>query len=229
MEISFGAEIEFYSDIEILKLQSNIIQERGNNQFEIHSKIHTNPFEFIDDVEQAKNNLIKIASEKQIIIDFSPKPFKNDFGNAMQIQFSSFSQDFQESIEDICSQLCESTKDIFLIFAHEDDDYKRYNKEFMSPTHISFGPNNRSCLYRITGQNNQKRIEIRAASNNSDLELIICFIYISIIKALNKELENKFKMTYGNAYDRQYNLPEIPKSFNHAKTLFKTEFYEKYF
>lgn len=228
IKLSFGAEIEFYSSEEILNYMNDIEEERGMNQYEV--KI--GPIEdiqiFLSNIKNKYLEIESIAKEHNISYNFSPKPLKNDYGNALQIQFSSKNKKFQENIERICSTLCEYTNDIFLIFAATKEDYNRFDSKFMAPTHISFGYNNRSCLYRITGEKDQRRIELRASSINSNFDIIIFTIYLVIIEALNNKQKSNFSKIYGNAFDEQYNLIKIPSSQKEALELFNTRLYEKY-
>ncbi len=226
-KITFGAEIEFYlKEINIEDLKSNIefkninfIEERGNKQYEYHIDPTNNIDEFIFKIENSIIRITNFCESMGGYADFSPKPFSDDYGNALQIQFSSKSDKFQKSIDQICSSFCKYSQKTFLCYAPLVDDYKRYDSKFMAPTHISYGLNNRSCLIRINGDL-QKRIEVRSPSPLCNYYVLISCIINQIIIANNDSYQSKLERIYGNAYDPQYNLQEIPKNIQESEELF---------
>ena len=243
--LTFGAEIECYFtpelklDIINQKSKQKFIKERGVNQYEYHIH-HSEKIE--DFIKNIKNSINNNKEKFQENVMFNPKPFKNDYGNALQIQFTSTSKLFQDNIDKICFVLCFYTNSIFQVIAPTKADYARFSEKFMAPTHISYGLNNRSCVYRITGNQDLKRIELRAPSINSNLTLTLAFIYICTNIALKNStdynLSNKEfydpnltyrNRIYGNASDAQYNLPALPQCLKKSQELFNKNFWADFF
>jgi glutamine synthetase len=85
----------------------------------------------------------------------------------------------------------------------------RLDSKFMAPTHISYGGNNRSVLVRIPNSI-PRRLEHRLAAASADPSEVIYAILFSILKGLRTPSKIKtLEKTYGNAYDKQYNLSKI--------------------
>ncbi len=230
-ELTFGVEIEFYllgAKIEDLLLkipEYNFHMERGENQIEYHIGPFSNPNEFSKTINQSIKKIIKTCEDIGGVPIFEPKPFKNDFGNALQIQISSKSQIFQTKLEEIAASFCYYAEQTFLAYVPCTEDYMRYNSDFMTPTHIAFGGNNRSCLFRINGDA-QKRLEIRSPSIYCNIDVALFTIYKNIQKALCEETRiHLYPKIYGNAFDPQYKLATIPKSINDASEVFDEKFY----
>jgi glutamine synthetase len=229
IDLTFGAEIEFYANKSLDQHKLNFIKERGENQYEFHVGVIEDPEIFMLKLNSEILRIKHILTLDNIEADFSPKPFSADYGNALQIQFSSTSKNFQDNIDKICSYFCSKTLEIYYGFSPKAEDYKRFNSKFMAPTHISYGYNNRSCLYRVSGYKDKRRVELRQPSINSNIKIIIATIYIFLLESLNKDDIVIFPVTYGNAFDTQYNLKKLPKNISEAKNLFNIELYEKYF
>jgi glutamine synthetase len=229
-EVTFGAEIEFFlKKISIDELKSHkslenfiFIPERGQNQYEYHINPTNNLKNFIENIENSIKKISQISFLLGGEADFSAKPFLNDFGNALQIQFSSKSAQFQNSLDKICSSFCQDSLKTFLCYAQNDDDYKRFCPEFMAPTHVSYGFNNRSCLIRINGDE-FKRIEIRSPSPLCNYYVLLSAITNQIIIANNSSNNLDIKRIYGNAHDPQYKLEKLPKNLTESLKLFDEE------
>ncbi|MDX1916604.1 MAG: hypothetical protein SFT68_01285 [Rickettsiaceae bacterium] len=230
--ITFGCEVELYlsqetSDQELIEYlpQYSFIKERGKNQIEYHIGPSSDPDLIIHEFKASIDSIQTTLSSKGIIADFSPKPYLNDYGNALQIQFTSNSALFQDSVDKICSSFCEYARSTFLAYAPNISDYQRFHNDIMSPSYICYGYNNRSCLVRVCNHP-YKRIEIRVPSPICDLYVVFCTI-LQQIKLASFDLAPKYKPIYGIASDAQYNLEKIPTSIEEAAILFDKSFFAK--
>ncbi|WP_341758625.1 palindromic element RPE1 domain-containing protein [Candidatus Tisiphia endosymbiont of Ditula angustiorana] len=121
--------------------------------------------------------------------------------------------------------ICHYMLDTFLIFMPNEDDYLRLDKNFMAPTNVSFGNNNRTVALR-TPDLSPKRLEHRIANPLTDPYLAIFTILNSIFLGLKfPDKINNINKIYGNAFDQQYNLVSFPKSLTEALELFNLEFF----
>ncbi|MFY9590140.1 glutamine synthetase [Rickettsia endosymbiont of Halotydeus destructor] len=270
-----GVEIEFYlsSNIDISKFEtltskylaqqkiSKIKKERGNNQYEVDLPPSTDLINYINEISKVKLVLENIASELKGDINFSPKPFLNDYGNSMHFHINFIADDNVEDIvvksalfgynesrvepirigepmsNDvdkgrsfdymIAKSLCHYMLDTFLIFMPNEQDYLRLDKNFMAPTNISFGGNNRTVALRIP-DSMPKRLEHRLSSPSTDPYIAIFTILKSILLGFQfPENINDITKIYGNAFDEQYNLISLPKSPEESFKLFKPKFFEE--
>ncbi len=121
--------------------------------------------------------------------------------------------------------ICHYMLDSFLIFMPNEDDYLRLDKNFMAPTNVSFGNNNRTVAVRIP-DSSPRRVEHRIANPLTDPYLAIFTILNSILLGLEfPDKINNINKIYGNAFDQQYHLVPLPKSLAEALALFDLQFF----
>ncbi|XVN43201.1 MAG: glutamine synthetase [Candidatus Rickettsia vulgarisii] len=129
------------------------------------------------------------------------------------------------NIDSIAKSICYYMLLTFLVFNTCDEDYSRFDKNFMTPINVSFGNNNRSVAVRIPDFL-PKRIEHRIASPHTNVYIAIFTILNSILLGLKFPNQiNNIEKIYGNAFDEQYNLPPLPKSIEESLKLFSLEFF----
>lgn len=204
---------------------SKIKKEKGNNQFEIDLPPSKDLINYTKKILKVKNTLTKIAEYLNGYIDFSPKPFFNDYGNSMHFHIN-FDVESTDYITLAAQGLCHYMLDTLLVFMPSSIDYLRINKDFMAPTHVSYGANNRSVAVR-TPYSMPKRLEHRLSSPEADPYIVIFTILKSILLSLKfPHSLKKIEKIYGNAFDPQYNLTPLPKSAQESFILFKPEFFK---
>ncbi|ADE30024.1 type I glutamate--ammonia ligase [Rickettsia prowazekii] len=234
-----GVEIEFYlshnidiANFEILSSKdlskfkiSKIKKEKGNNQFEIALPPSINLIQYIKNILEVKKILTKNAKQLNGYIDFSPKPFLDDYGNSMHFHIN-FNSELNDYYILAAQGICHYMLDTLLVFMPTTLDYLRINKKFMSPTHVSYGGNNRSVAVR-TPNSLPKRLEHRLSSPETDPYIAMFTILKSILLALTfPNSLKKIEKIYGNAFDPQYNLTPLPTSYQESFRLFKPEFFK---
>lgn len=223
-----GVEIEFYlsKNIDPLELSTllciTIKKEKGEYQFEIDLPPSTNVVDYIDKINSTKSNIQNIVEKLNGTVDFTSKPFLTDYGNGMHFHVNFLEPtDYVKHAQSICHYMLDS----FLIFMPSAADYLRIDKNFMAPTNVSFGNNNRTVAVRIPDLI-PKRLEHRLSSPLTDPYTAIFTILNSIMLGLESTPQiNNLNMIYGNAFDQQYNLVPLPRSLSEALELFKLEFY----
>ncbi len=239
-KIRVGVEIEFYlepNDVK-QKLYSylktyNLKKERGYCQYEIE----ISPTEDLTYLAQLINNTITkiqlMARSYNGVSKFDAKPYLSDYGNALHFHIelldcnnlNIFEQD-SNILTLTINSICHYMKETFLVFVHREEDFLRLNKNFMAPTHIAYGGNNRTVAIRIPNSL-PLRIEHRLASplicQYLALYTILKSIYLGI-KAPDKI--NSYTKIYGNAYDSQYNLELLPNNIITATNCFNIKFFE---
>ncbi len=232
---SIGVEIEFYLseniDIEQFELLLGIQlkQEKGKNQFEIDLPPTTNIIDYIEKIHTTKHKIENIAKKLQGTVNFYAKPFLDDYGNSMHFHIS-FSHSNSLNVDiNILNKAADSIAhymlDSFLIFFPYSEDYLRLDKNFMAPTTLSFGNNNRTVALRIP-DSYPKRLEHRLAVPLTNIYIAIFTILNSILLGLQFPASiDQVPKIYGNAFDEQYNLPLLPRSLEEALKLFKLEFF----
>lgn len=224
-----GVEIEFYTDQEI-DMNNNpflIKKEKGANQYEIDITPHTDMNLLVQTIEFTKNELTKYYQN----IIFHPKPFIEDYGNAMHFHINFLTDkgdnyfDNSKNLQNAASSLCHYLAPTFLVFAPHETHYTRY-KDFMAPTHISYGGNNRTVAIR-TPDVIPRRLEHRVASPSTDSYIIIFAIIKSIYLGLKHPTQIKsYNKIYGNAFDDQYRLEKFPESIMSAFNIFNRNFFD---
>jgi len=225
----FGTEIEFYiseniniPDLEDI-LEIRIKKEKGKNQFEIDLPPSLDLINYAQEILILKHNIIDGAVKLGGEANLHPKPFTDDYGSSIHFHISF---DRPSDLTHQAQSLCYYMLDSFLVFMPNEEDYLRIDKDFMTPTHVSFGGNNRTVAVRIPDLE-IKRLEHRIASTSIDPYLAIYTILKSILMGLeNPDIINKIPKIYGNAFDPQYNLTPLPKTLKEAMILFKPQFFD---
>lgn len=229
LTIDIGVELEFYLSHNIVPekfselLKLDIQQEKGTHQFEINLPHESNLTKYAEIINDTKEQIQNIALILNGAAYISPKPFKNDYGNSMHVHIS-VGNSHEGLLDHLAKTLCHFMIRTFVVFMPTEEDYLRINKEFMAPTHISFGNNNRSVAIRIPDLR-PKRLEHRVASLSSDPYIVMYTILKSILLGLDypKHIPDIPKI-YGNAYDDQYNMQPFPQSLEEANMQFDCNF-----
>lgn len=232
-----GLEIEFYLRVVSVAIQSEassmnlvfqqacagyglaITEERGINQFEITFEPDSPEHVLATYVTQLEK-LHQLATQQGLVVDFSPKPYADDYGSALHLHISLHAEDKQnifaagrnlsenqwlmhsiggimQAVPAYLEKFCSSA------------DYARFQPQFMAPSHFAWGGNNRTTIIRIPdAKPEQRRIEFRLPSADAPLRDVIIFTLDSILQGLQRRI-NPPARVYGNAFDPQYNLPTL--------------------
>ena len=203
-----GLELEFYcsNDLDTNNFKKIIKEERGKFQYEIDFGPSKNIVSIIEEVEQAKSAIENYAISQNLVVNFSAKPHKNDYGSAMHIHLN-FEEDIQ--LDKYANMLCHFARETVNYFIPIKSDFARLDHKFMAPTHYCYGGNNRTCMIRIP-DTVPRRLEHRLASASVDPVLPIYAILASILASFEGCRNiNQGKKIYGNAFDPQFNLVRI--------------------
>ena len=217
-----GVEIEFYLNDEHRRHVQNLIlkEEKGKYQYEIDLGPYMDILSLVKDIGEAKQCLEDTYPD----INFHPKPFPDDYGSAMHFHINFLKQDGSNYFDDVsamdhvASSLCHYLIPTFFVFAPDASHYKRYSG-LMSPTHVSYGPNNRTVAIRVP-DSYPRRLEHRISSPMTDSYLAIFTILNSIYLGLkNPSQIKRYEKIHGNAFDEQYSLETLPQSVEEAIRL----------
>ncbi|MBP7189817.1 MAG: glutamine synthetase [Rickettsiaceae bacterium] len=214
-----GVEIEFYlKNDDISGAPFTIKKEKGKFQYEIDLDPTSDLTSYVSSIETAKSKLKSWRND----IDFSPKPFQEDYGNSMHFHVNFLNRFGENHFDDLgnlhiaASALCHFLISHFAIFAPEEDCYKRFDHKFMAPTCVSYGGNNRTVAIRIPSLG-PKRLEHRVSSPTTDSYLAIYYILNAIYSAMQNPSEiTEYNKIHGNAFDEQYRATKFPSSLEDA-------------
>ena len=235
LKAEVGIEVEFYlhNCVNIEKftaLYGNpIIPERGKDQYEINLKSSPDLVGVCNGFHCHKNKLFSAATILNQLIDFNPKPIKEDYGSSVHYHLSLHDEkgcnifgieDNTHIIESVIASILELTnQSLYMLTAV--NDFDRFVPHFMAPVNISWGGNNRTTLLRIPDSlKANKRIEFRLPSSNSAPEIVIVFLLTATLEGL-KNKKKPIEKIYGNAYDRQYRLTPLLANLIEAKKCFR--------
>lgn len=216
--VTYGAELEFYlpQGFSVPKqiCGYDLKDEKGEGQYEICFTPNSSPQELAAEIEGFK-------SEAQHAI-FDSKPYVDDYGSAMHIHLNVG----ERNLDRVATILCEYLLPTFLVFAPTAKDYSRFDKEYMAPTHVSYGNNNRTCSLRVPAST-PKRLEHRVAGSNANAFLVLyCLLYpMALVYKNDLQIPAQTKI-YGNAFDNQYHLPLLPSSREEAIKAWDYALYE---
>lgn len=219
----------------------NIEKERGKNQLEIQFNPYIDINKLIFDYNILKKYLIE-----ELECNFNCFVNNNDVGNALQVNISLIdnldnnlffinNNYFLNCIAGLLSSI-----NMFINFYSNDiyrynkiNNSKLYSKGLIpAPSYISWGYNNRTCAIRIPTTKitindkekyneelkNNRRIEFRVPSSNSDIKFVLYCVLNSIIYGIENNLQ-PIADTYNNTFIHNENLEEITNKqyFNFEK------------
>lgn len=224
-----GAEIEFYtnSKINLNSTDLTITKETGDDQYEINLAPLTDPLKLIQQINKTKIEL----SQKFLDVSFEPIKENCKYGNAMHFHLNFITSNGneyfaqQDNLLNTAASLCHYMQETFLVFAPNENALNRFINGEMTPSKISFGLNNRTTAIRVPPQN-PKRIEHRLANPQTCPYLSLFIILKSVYLGLQNPTKIKpIEITYGNAFDEQYQLQKLTKTISLVKKDFNTSFF----
>lgn len=188
---------EFLSEanrrLELSGINANsIVHEGGISQFEFGLAYNT-PIAAVDQLVLFKIILKSLAQENNLIACFMPKPFENDFGSSVQINFSIKNSNDQKILFSSIAGVLKHAKALSAFNCPTFNSYKRLfstseNLEVSwSPTTISYGINNRSTLLRYISKDN--RVEYRSPDFSGNIYLSVAAVLFAIYDGIINELE----------------------------------------
>jgi glutamine synthetase len=247
---AFGVEIEFYilgydespkveelismiSDATGLKVQ----KEKGYRQYEIASNIFSDVFQMIDFVKTTRKIISNMRIDNsELYTSFHPKPYKNDYGSAMHLHLSLNDDDGfnifnnYDNIESnnilthaIGGVLKLLNRSLYMITGNDESEFNRFCSNYMSPTKICWGKNNRTTAIRIPDSDifsRNRRIEFRIPSAQACIIKVALYLLTSTLYGINNSIVTP-ECVYGNACDDIYDLEKIHSSLEEAKKDFR--------
>ncbi len=239
-KLKIGVEVEFYLTPYNInqKLYQyfkpyNLKKERGYSQYEIELPPTDNLTDLSNLINSTITKIKSIVSSHGGIANFEPKPYSIDYGNSLHFHIELLDKNniniFEKDhtvLKLTANSICHYMKETFLVFASSTIDFSRFDKNFMAPTHISFGGNNRTVAVRIPASS-PLRIEHRLASPSTCPYLALYTILNSIYQGMhNSNRIKSYPKIYGNAYDPQYKLEPLPNNFTSALKHFNFNFFK---
>jgi glutamine synthetase len=227
---NIGFELEFYLKHKNTYKKHKIKTEKGKGQYEIALPPST-------DILAALREVSDLQHELKTHADLSPKPNIHDYGSALQIHLSL--QQHGQNLFDAnsCNQNPYLRNYVSIVLSYilehcyyllTPECYTRFQAQFMAPTNISWGINNRTTLIRvIQSQGESRRAEFRLPSANCCPYRQTFFLLQALLLSLtNPPAEHALiAPVYGNAFDTQYNLPPLPKSSEEAEGYSNPRFF----
>ncbi len=225
-KLIFGVEYEFYlanndgndSTIDAdalcawlssLLSHGYIQRERGKGQYEYAS--YPMPLsDLLDTYEKEKAKIKQYTEACGLKLLDDPVPYKNDYGSSLQVSVSLVRHEEKDFLNLIYALLHISEEAQYYINSSTEFDRFKPGLNFMTPTHVSWGINNRSCLIRVPKINvDNPRLEYRLPNSNANLVNVVKVILIAWHLSMCKTFP-AIEPIWGNAYDTQYTLKKIP-------------------
>lgn len=216
-------------------------EERGQNQFEVALKPEHDLERLAQNMKALPEILREALAAEGIAVDFSPKPFAEDFGNGLhwhlhlenrrgenlftRSEGGSYSRELLWTL----GGLLHSLPDAMLLFAPNAESYARFQQPKMNaPTTISWGANNRTTALRLPNKPlDAKHIEHRVAGGDADPWLCMLAILAGAANGLAEKIYPG-EAIYGDASDAQYDCEFLP-GYDEAVRLFgKSEIMQDY-
>lgn len=105
--------------------------------------------------------------------------------------------------------------DLMLLFAPTWNSYKRLHPGSFAPTHVAWGPDNRTCPVRVVGRGESLRFEHRVPGADANPYLVLAGIIAAGIHGVEHELELE-SPTVGNAFSAASEGSRLPSTLDDA-------------
>ncbi len=245
VKAKIGAELEFYlvhqnedEEAALEKIATKCLRvdkERGWHQFECIVEYTPDLIGLAEELAELKSHITVSARQHGIKAVFDAKPFDNDFGSGLHLHLSMHNKlgvnvfadgtyDDNKLLQNTIGGILSITEESVFLLCNNDNDFKRFQeKDFLAPTHVSWGGNNRSTIIRIPDSEPKfRRVEFRLPPANSDPYMAITTLLLGTLEGLNNELTPPVRV-FGNAFDEKYQLPQLPQSLEAAQNTFENK------
>ncbi len=112
-----------------------------------------------------------------------------------------------------------TARELSIMFAPFVNSYKRYQLGTWAPTAIVWGPDNRTCGFRIVGEHNGLRVENRIPGADANPYLAFAATIAAGLYGIEHKIEPP-EMFEGNAYEAK-DVPRVPTSLYEAVDAFE--------
>jgi glutamine synthetase len=207
--------------------------EWGLGQHEIN-------LEYADALEMAdrhviyKNGVKEIAALAGLSATFMAKWSPGDVGSSCHIHSSLWDaagsvplswdaggvRHLSETFRHYVGGLMASARELSLMFAPYVNSYRRYLPESFAPTAVTWGEDNRTCAFRLVGEDSAARIEDRIPGADANPYLAFAATIAGGLAGIEQKTEPP-PVTTRNAYT-DHGAPPVPSSLQEAVAEFET-------
>jgi glutamine synthetase len=206
--------------------------EFGRGQHEINV-VYADPVETADRHSIYKNGVKEICALNGVSATFMAKWSMDEAGSSCHLHSSVWDEEGKKSLmwdEDASDHLSETfrgyvgglmdtAREMAWMFAPCVNSYKRYQAASWAPTAIALGKDNRTCGFRLVGEEESFRIESRIPGADANPYLAFAATIAGGLHGLENKIEppSVFK---GNAYEAS-DIPRVPTSLHEAIAEFE--------
>jgi glutamine synthetase len=205
--------------------------EYGPGQLEINFGAG-DPMVTADHSQLYKATIKEVARNHGMRATFMPKPFSGQSGSGMHVHTSLnqggknvFGPGDGHLLNDVMRHwiggLITNAAAMSLTGISNGNGYKRVRKYSFCPTHIHWGPENRSVLCRCTlDQGSANRVEYRAAGADANPYLILAAVLTAGADGLERSLDPG-PAAFGDQYDDPGDHAVLPATFDEGVEAFR--------
>jgi glutamine synthetase len=206
--------------------------EYGPGQLEINFGAG-DPMVTADHTQLYKATIKEVARNHGMRATFMPKPFSGQSGSGMHVHTSLnqggknvFGPGDGHLLNDVMRHwiggLITNAAAMSLTGISNGNGYKRVRKYSFCPTHIHWGPENRSVLCRCTlDQGSANRVEYRAAGADANPYLILAAVLAAGADGLERSLDPG-PAAFGDQYDDPGEHSLLPATFDEGVEAFRS-------
>ena len=212
-------------------------EEEGAGQVEVALPPTAQPTELVAALISIKKLAQDVAEDKELLADFSAKPYVDDYGSGLHIHvhledeagnnlYWKRDDEMSDALKYSLAGMLHTIPEHMNIYAPDEQSWQRFEPKYNAPVNPSWGTNNRTVALRLPDAvtadkrgvediaampfNRGRRIEHRVAGADADGEAVILSVLQGIEYGLNKK-PSLAEPIYGDASDNQYNLKTFQK------------------
>ncbi|MDP9224921.1 MAG: glutamine synthetase family protein [Actinomycetota bacterium] len=203
---------------------------RGQNEINV---VYADPIETADRHSIYKNGVKEICALNNVSATFMAKWTMAEAGSSCHLHSSVWDKEGNESLmwdEDSPDHLSETfrwyagglmgtAREMAWMFAPNVNSYKRYQAGSWAPTAIALGKDNRTCGFRLVGEEDSFRIESRIPGADANPYLAFAATIAGGLHGLDNKIEPP-PIFHGNAYEAT-DVPRVPTSLHEAIAVFE--------
>jgi len=210
---------------------------------------HTSLTKMADAFVTGVKTVREVASKREMIASFNPKPIPNDNGSAVHINQSLWKTknkkdynafydpsdkyaELSQTAHYYIGGLLEHARSLCAITNPTIQSYKRLVPGYEAPTNIAWGKMNRSVSVRIPAHNKKspqtKRIEYRPPDPTSNIYLVESAILLAGLDGIKKKIQppdpidvNTYKLSASKM--KSLHIKKLPTSLNESINAFKSD------
>lgn len=216
-------------------------KETAPEQFEIALCPSADLQGLAHNTERMKAAIVEDMAMIGIQASFAAKPFDDRAGSGFHLHlhledetgrnvfWRTEADEYSEALNHAIGGLLDALPASMPFFAPYPESYRRFAPEERAPTHVSWGPNNRTAALRLPPKPlDDKHLEHRVPGADANPTFAIGALLMGVHWGLARGLSAP-EPVHGEAHKSMYGLPKLPETLDQAQALFAGSIFAEHY